>query len=90
VTGPYFPDQQPSECGHYYPDVLRLRDERRADGSFVRLIDCSHCGRYELPLDLRELSAELRRTLQRTGRDIAIEDEEIATKRKKLFEEMLG
>jgi hypothetical protein len=36
VPGPYFSGQQPSPCGHYYPDVLRLRDEKRQDGAFVR------------------------------------------------------
>lgn len=27
MPGPYFPGQLPSDCGHYYPDVLRVRDD---------------------------------------------------------------
>ena len=37
----------PPSCGHTYPDVLRLRDEVRADGTFVRITDCRHCGRAD-------------------------------------------
>ncbi len=55
MPGPYFSGQQPSPCGHYYPDVLRLRDEKRQNGAFVRILDCSYCGRYEVPLDVQTL-----------------------------------
>ncbi|HLG37259.1 MAG TPA: hypothetical protein VI338_03935, partial [Nitrososphaera sp.] len=87
---PYFPNQQPAECGHYYPDVLTLRDERKPDGTFVRILDCTYCGQYELLLDARHLSRELARKLKRTGREIAIQETEIANVRKKRFEEMLS
>ena len=40
MAGPYFVGQQPSPCGHYYPEVLRLRDEKRKDGSLVRINRC--------------------------------------------------
>jgi hypothetical protein len=90
MPGPYFPNQQPAECGHYYPDVLTLRDERKPDGTFVRILDCTYCGQYELLLDARHLSTELVRKLKRTGRDIAIQETEIANVRKKRFEEMLS
>jgi len=90
MPGPYFPGQQPATCGHYYPDVLRLRDERRPDGTFVRVIDCSYCGRYELPLDERHLDKELVRRLRKEGRDVAISDDEIAKVRKDNLEKLLS
>ena len=90
MPGPYFPDQRPSQCGHYYPDVLRLRDERRPDGTLVRIVDCSYCGRIEYPLEERHLSPELARKLKTTGREVAIRDDEIATVRKAHLEEVLS
>ena len=90
MPGPYFPNQQPAECGHYYPDVLTLRDEMKPDGTFVRILDCTYCGQYELLLDTRHLSKEFVRELKRVGRDIAIGEVEIANVRKKRFEEMLS
>ena len=55
-----------STCEHPYPDVLRLRDELRPDGTIVRILDCVHCGRIERQLDANSLDkamlAELRRT----------------------------
>ena len=49
-TGPYFEGQAPSECGHYFPDVLRLREEPRDDGNYVRIVYCEHCGVHEVEL----------------------------------------
>jgi hypothetical protein len=83
MPGPYFSGQQASPCGHYYPDVLRLRDEKRQDGTFVRIMDCSYCGRYESPLDLRTLDKDLRRKLNQTGSDVGTTDDEIAEVRKR-------
>jgi len=83
MPGPYFPGQQPVECGHYYPDVLRLRDEKRPNGTFVRVIHCQYCGQYELPLETRHLNKELLRKLKKTGRDVAIREDEVATVQKK-------
>src|SRR5919198_660939 len=57
----------PPSCGHGYPDVLRLRDEVRADGTFVRMTDCRHCGRAEIPFPASILAEELRRDLEATG-----------------------
>ncbi|MEW6406616.1 MAG: hypothetical protein AB1649_32955 [Chloroflexota bacterium] len=88
MPGPYFPNQQPAECGHYYPDVLTLRDERKPDGSLVRILDCTYCGQYELLLDAHHLSRELVRKLKQTGREVAIPETEIAHVRKKRFEEL--
>jgi hypothetical protein len=83
VAGPYFSEQQPSSCGHYYPDVLRLRDEKRRDGTFVRIVDCCYCGRYELPLDLRTLDKGLIRKLNKKGIDVGVNDEKISEVRQK-------
>lgn len=82
MPGPYFSGQQPSPCGHYYPDVLRLRDEKRQGGAFVRILDCSYCGRYEAPLDVQTLDNELRRQLDQTGFDIGTREEEISEVRR--------
>jgi hypothetical protein len=83
MTGPYFTGQQPSSCGHYYPDVLRLWDEKREDGTFLRIIDCSYCGRYELQLDPEALDEELVSKLNKEGIAIGVREEEISEVRKK-------
>jgi len=88
LSGPYFPGQQPSPCGHYYPDVLRLRDEKKPDGTFVRIVDCSYCGRYELRLDPRALSRDLVRKLRKKGFDVGTSEEELAEVRKKALERL--
>jgi hypothetical protein len=90
MPGPYFPGQQPYSCGHYYPDVLRLRDEKRSDGTFVRIIDCKFCGRYELQLDPRILDRELVRKLNKKGLDVGVREEEISKVRKKELERLLS
>ena len=88
LPGPYFSGQLPSLCGHYYPDVLRLRDERRPDGRFVRVIDCTYCGKYELQLDAQTLDKELVRKLNKKGCDVAIRDGEVAEARKRYLEKL--
>ena len=90
MPGPYFSGQQPSSCGHYYPDVLRLRDEKRSDGTFVRIIDCTYCGRYERQLDPRTLPRELVRKLNKKGLDVGTREEEISKIRKKELERLLS
>ena len=90
MSGPYFPGQQPSSCGHYYPDVLRLRDEKRDDGTLVRIMDCSYCGRDELQLDPRELTEELERELNRKGVAVGTREEEISDVRKKALGRFLS
>ena len=47
MSGTYLEGQVPAKCGHYYPDVLRVRDENLQDGRFVRILDCEYCGRLE-------------------------------------------
>lgn len=83
MPGPYFSGQQPATCGHYHPDVLRLRDEKRQDGTFVRILDCTYCGRYELLLDPRMLNEALVRKLNKKGVEVGIEEDKIAEVRKK-------
>jgi hypothetical protein len=83
MPGPYFPGQLPASCGHFHPDVLRLRDEKRSDGTFVRIIDCVHCGRYELQLDPRTLDSELVRELNKKGFAMGVREEELSEVRKR-------
>jgi hypothetical protein len=73
----------PPSCGHRYPDVLRLRDEVRADGTFVRMTDCRHCGRAEIPFPASILAEELRRDLEATGSLPGIREEEIEVVRQR-------
>jgi hypothetical protein len=73
----------PPSCGHTYPDVLRLRDEVRAGGTFVRLTDCRHCGRAEIPFPASILAEELRRDLEATGSLPGISEEEIEVVRQR-------
>jgi len=89
MPGPYFAGQLPSPCGHYYPDVLRLRDERRQDGTFVRILDCIYCGRYELRLDARLLERGLVRKLNKKGFDVGVREEKISEVRKKELKRLL-
>src|SRR2546426_9437649 len=73
----------PPSCGHRYPDVLRLRDEVRADGTFVRLTDCRHCGRAEIPFPAHILAEELRLELEATGSLAGIAEDEIEAVRQR-------
>jgi len=66
----------PPSCGQRYPAVLRLRDEVRAAGRFVRLTDCRHGGRAERPFPASILAEELRRDLEATGSLPGIREEE--------------
>ncbi len=85
MPGPYFPGQLPSDCGHYYPDVLRLRDEKRANGKIFRIIDCYYCGRLEVKLNPRTLAPELVRQLNRKGVDLGAQKKDLAKVRKREF-----
>jgi hypothetical protein len=73
----------PPSCGHRYPDVLRLRDEVRADGRFVRTTDCRHCSRAEIPFPASILAEELRLELEATGSLAGIGEEEIEAVRQR-------
>lgn len=43
---PFWLGQEPSPCGHYFPEVIRLRDAQKSDGC-SRVFDCLHCGEYQ-------------------------------------------
>ena len=73
----------PPSCGHGYPDVLRLRDEVRADGTCVRMTDCRHCGRAEIPFPASLLAEALRLELEATGSLAGIAEEEIEAVRQR-------
>jgi hypothetical protein len=88
LPGPYSPGQRVFSCGHFYPDVLRLRDEKRPDGSYVRIVDCTVCGRLEYPLDPATLSPELVQTLDRDGFLGRSEDEDLTNVRRGAMKQM--
>lgn len=90
MPGPYFPGQHPASCGHYHPDVLRLRDEKRDDGTFVRIIDCVYCGRYERRLDPRTMEPAIVRRLNKTGVDVGVREEDIPEVRKREMKRVLS
>jgi len=73
----------PPSCSHPYPDVLRLRDEVRADGTFVRLTDCRYCGRAEIAFPASILAEDLRRELETRGSLPGIAEDEIAVVRQR-------
>jgi hypothetical protein len=63
--------------------VLRLRDEVRADGTFVRITDCRYCGRAEIAFPASILAEDLRRELEATGSVPGIAEEEIEVVRQR-------
>lgn len=85
-SGPYFAGRQPAGCGHHYPDVLRLRDEKRQDGTFVRIIDCRYCGQYERQLDEQTLDKELVRKLNQREFDVGRTEAELSEVRQQALE----
>ncbi len=80
MTEPYFKGQEAAECGHYYPDVLRLGDIRVGE-DIIREVDCKYCGRYSEKLDF-----------EYKGNDIGIltRDEDIPDVRAKALERLLN
>lgn len=90
MSGPYFEGQMPSECGHYYPDVLRLRDKKKDNGKYVRVMDCAYCGQYELELDLRSLIPPMTQKLRKRGYDIGIKEKYVARVRKRKKRQLLS
>ena len=88
MSGPYFPGQEASSCGHFYPDVLRLRDEQKPDGTFVRVVDCKYCGQYEKPLDIEWLSPVIAQQLKRQGVIEGIKEKDVAKVREKELKRM--
>lgn len=51
IGGPYFQGQTPAHCGHYYPDVVLLRDKLELkNNKHIRVLHCVFCGEYSVPL----------------------------------------
>ncbi len=71
-------DPRKTKCKHPKPDLLHLRDEQKADDTFVRVYDCVICGRYEVPLDIDALEKYARLQLQFLGQVIVTSDEKMA------------
>lgn len=46
MSDPYFPGQEPSVCGCYYPDVVRLTDVKHG-GNIYRVAHCVTHGVFE-------------------------------------------
>jgi hypothetical protein len=82
--GPYSPNQKShSPCGCYYPDVVRLRDDKKR---LVRILHCIHCGMQERRIKRDEVDetiyadltpeerqaerARIRRGITRHGREV--------------------
>ncbi|MAG19898.1 hypothetical protein CL618_00510 [archaeon] len=66
IAKPYFTGQIPSQCGHYHPDVIRIRNEKIGE-VYIRVLDCVVCGEIEEQLDPNMLSEELVRELDLNG-----------------------
>jgi hypothetical protein len=49
-------------------------------------MDCSYCGRYELPLDVRTLDRTLAHKVNKKGFDVGTREDELAEVRKKELE----
>lgn len=67
-----------TRCNHPNPDLLHLRDEEKADGTFVRVFDCVECGRYEIRLEIDNLEKYARLQLQFLKQVVVIPEEKIA------------
>ena len=76
------------KCAHPHPDLLHLRDEQATDDTFVRVFDCTVCGRYEIPLDVDNLDKFTRLQLQFLGQLIAIPEEKVAEIREQRYAEL--
>lgn len=70
-----------TKCEHTSPDLLHLSDVRKADDTFVRVFDCTVCGRYEIPLDVNDMEKYARLQLEFLGELIAIPEEKVAAVR---------
>ena len=54
----------------------------------VRILDCSYCGRYEIPLEPQTLDKALVRRLNKKGFDVGCRDDELPEIRKKELERL--
>jgi len=65
-----------------------MRDEKKPDGTYVRIVDCIYCGRYEFPLDHLALDKELLRKLNKQGFETGTREEELADVREKAMKRL--
>lgn len=77
-----------TKCNHPNPDLLHLRDEEKADGTFVRVFDCVECGRYEIALNVDNLEKYARLQLQFLKQMVAIPEEKVAEIREARYAEL--
>lgn len=82
--GPYFPGQEPTKCGHYHPDSMRLRDELRGK-KLIRVCKCIHCGIHEVTLNINKMAYDPQdlRNLQDVGFIIAQHESEFDANRER-------
>jgi len=64
-NGPYSPTQTPCECGHYYPDVLRLLDIVDKDNKYFRLVECAFCGILSYSINPRYVGKPLKERIDK-------------------------
>jgi len=75
MRGPYFKGQTAADCGHYYPDVLRIMDFKD-DCRTLRVYDCRECGGFVTtevilsedivtPRDVRDIDSFREKEIQR-------------------------
>jgi hypothetical protein len=86
---PYVKGQKAELCGHFLPDAMHLRDERRDDG-FVSVYHCANCGRYDVPLDVEAMSPEFSEPLLRDGKVVYVEEKDLKDTREKVLDVALG
>ncbi len=67
-----------TRCRHPHPELLHLRDEEKADGTFVRVFDCVACGRYEIRLNIDDMEKYARLQLQFLKQVVAVPEEKVA------------
>jgi hypothetical protein len=77
-----------TRCNHPHPDLLHLRDEEKADGTFARILDCVTCGRYEIRLDIDDMDKYSRLQLQFLRQVVAIPEEKVAEIRAARYAEL--
>ena len=77
-----------SKCSHPNPELLHLRDEEKADGTFVRVFDCVECGSYEIRLDIDDMEKYARLQLQFLKQVVIIPEEKIAEIREARYAEL--
>ena len=63
---PYFEGQKRQPCGHYYPDVVRVKSIKK-DGDYFNVLSCAICGEYIVKLYPERTSDRLIQLLDRDG-----------------------